>query len=1742
MQYQIKSVVILFSILCLVNIDGACVTAQEDEGDTRRPVTVAVITFQTLPEDIQDNQWLGTGISEDLSDRLEAAEFESLSVYERRDSTKITRKVAGAQGIINPNNSAHVMSLKQDVRTRGVDYLILGSIQSPGKWDNSESEFTLNANIVTVNQETDSGEVADAISVSGKFGSGGVGLFFAQTELSVKIVEALGIESVDFKGTPLSRGQTSSLQAFKSYSEAMIAFDNEDYETAKASFFKAYQTTGGSYHSALPMFEKSDELRIEALESQGAKGTDITSEIAAGDKLLEELEAKQEQHLATIKFVRAQRAVWKQKRYLDDGDREKADAQGHKAIKFLEQFGKLNRNKALLWRFRAETEIELVSQQDNVIIIATQKKLESEYDLVESLGREMGNEAYIQAIIGISPVSGKQMWRIETDMFYNIGNPDVIGDVLLFSADGTLYAYDTETGQKKWKYSSDYDMSSTIASAYDDTFVLFSLKNTSQDIIKFPALDIRTGKVIYEQDLSDDIKAFKSLHVSRNACVTGTVIFSEGDRNDRILTFDEANGETLWTAQTDIDIHASIECQDGVMYVSNYVFSFSDETTGETPGKIIAFNEKTGEKLWEYSSDKFHFHSFPYIAGGAVFLLIPNQYIALDARTGDQIWAFDRYLMNSPLVSENIIYFQLKDTISARELLTNNLLWEAKEEEKIITSDLAIFGDKLFVVRDHQIKAHDRKTGELLWSTEVEDKIEQAPVAAGDTIYLNTRDKVYSIDVTTGQTQWCYETEQAIEEYLPVNDAAVLAMTDNTISALGTGQGGVGPVDTDADMLHAEALTLLGKFESAKHMLEDILDRKPNLIEAHRALISVCDMADDAQCLSRTCPDFYLKYPWDAGIDHITNIWSKHTPLSWLFNFLDRPDEVSPWQTIFHGTQYRISPDIILILADQSYALAAKTGEPLWKFSPEDPGDFMLDITRSHDIAFVNTRNINATEENSKEQIIRGNLFALDVNTGRLLWRFSLTWNISEVIPASQGAIIVVADTIYSLDEKTGKHLWDIKINEDSKFSIMKNGWRVYKGMLLLAIEDWSNEEGIIKKFLRAVDPATGEKIWELEIQARYGTPRFWVFKDDNLYIMIGSSLFKIDLDTGKEIWRFNPGDEMLYRSGFLVTEHIVFFQTVIGLVDSFDASETGEEINIPDNDDIKCPGDTVCGKIFALDAKSGALLWRYTPEGIFLDNHVLLSGNVALIQQGDRDKFSTFSPYESVAIDTETGHELWSIGVKANPVYDAIFAGDKALLKYSDRVSVRDLYTSVRLWAFNPEADIISVFPVEDKGLVLLRADFFHKKPDLYALREDTGEIIWTYKQFPYSNIQYRNEKLLFSGNGVAVYDAETGGVKWKFEIDDQLSVLESESFDGNIYAAGSGNSLYAIDLEKAERMANSNARWWTDDNDEKQEFDGEQMPPYTPNEDVDTRLPFSLLWGLTHKALRELKKLDSVKSEFVLSQDESFLEFIGMSPISETDFAAAVDDMKTIVDLFTEIAKKFDLPDEIKLYIEQIDTEFLRYKTSCDELIALVAQGDISDIDSFASGENFSTPIFYMRENLAFLLNEIQTKMPVTSNSSVELESLEPGSDEIQYQDMIWVLTWAIANDAITRLEEFRICQNELLQDIYNDSKQCKSDYSTAFSSMEESFNLIHSFVVPNVFSSEEKSLFYNIDKEFQKYKSSADVLISKSDFSSTDYIEGVIEKADLNGILQGIEHLLERISMAFEPRITQMIEKIQ
>lgn len=424
---------------------------------------------------------------------------------------------------------------------------------------------------------------------------------------------------------------------------------------------------------------------------------------------------------------------------------------------------------------------------------------------------------------------------------------------------------------------------------------------------------------------------------------------------------------------------------------------------------------------------------------------------------------------------------------------------------------------------------------------------------------------------------------------------------------------------------------------------------------------------------------------------------------------------------------------------------------------------------------------------------------ALDATNGQLLWRhqrrldpgFAFTGKKGVAIAGSR-IIVPTSDAhVLALDFKTGKVLWDYKVEAGGETSIqIKSAPLIVGDKAIIGINGFAAVEG--GNFVLAVDLNTGKELWRFYTIAKPGTPGGNTWND-----------IPADKRTGGSVWEgasYDPGTNLIY----------------FGAAPSYAAE--------PLRADLGKPGVTNEGlytnSTIALNADSGKLAWHFQHqpndqldldwafERTLLDLKVDGKTRRVVVTAGKQ------AIYE--ALDAATGQYLFSLDLGLQSVITAIdpVTGKKTINPVAmpkpgqplvrlglaevcpDSLGARNMMTN----SFSPKTGLLYAPTTDTCTNPYPNGPRWQKNPDpatdgqygiIQALDLNTRKVVWARRQFapPVSGNLSTAGGLLFTGDAdrwFRALDERDGKELWKVRLDNEpISYPVTYSVDGKQYLA---------------------------------------------------------------------------------------------------------------------------------------------------------------------------------------------------------------------------------------------------------------------------------------------------------------------------------------------------------------------
>jgi outer membrane protein assembly factor BamB len=232
--------------------------------------------------------------------------------------------------------------------------------------------------------------------------------------------------------------------------------------------------------------------------------------------------------------------------------------------------------------------------------------------------------------------TGDMKWYFETGDQVTSSPAVLDGKVYFGSWDGCMYAL-LDTGALKWKFQTGGAVYSSPALAYKKVFF------GSSDG-KVYALDREKGTTIWTYQTDDNISA--------TPAVSGKVVYI-GSWDGCMYALGSDDGRLLWKFRTGGGVYSSPAVLEDTIIFGSY------------DGKLYCLDKNTGALRWFYASKDSVYHSSPVVANGIVYVGLGynNKIQAFNSRTGEYLWSYSTgaSVGATPAISDTNMYIAASD-------------------------------------------------------------------------------------------------------------------------------------------------------------------------------------------------------------------------------------------------------------------------------------------------------------------------------------------------------------------------------------------------------------------------------------------------------------------------------------------------------------------------------------------------------------------------------------------------------------------------------------------------------------------------------------------------------------------------------------------------------------------------------------------------------------------------------------------------------------------------------------------------------------------------------------------------------------------------------------------------------------------------------------------------------------------------------------------------------------------------
>ena len=279
---------------------------------------------------------------------------------------------------------------------------------------------------------------------------------------------------------------------------------------------------------------------------------------------------------------------------------------------------------------------------------------------------------------------------------------------------------------------------------WNDKIYLSGARENQREVYCF---DTETGKILWTANLSKiPGSPGQNPKVTPETGLAAPTLTTDGHRIYAIFANGDLaalnnEGKIVWAKNLGLPKNHYGHSSSLIMYSNLLIIQYDQSESG----KVMAFNGKTGEKVWETSRDVKVSWASPVLVntGNRMELLLaaePNV-VSYDPATGKELWKLDCISgeVGPSVAYANGMVFSINEysKLAALRLGKNpSLAWEDNEYLSDVPSPVAINDIVIVVTSYGVIVCYDAATGKKHWVKELEKSVYSSPMIADGKIYV----------------------------------------------------------------------------------------------------------------------------------------------------------------------------------------------------------------------------------------------------------------------------------------------------------------------------------------------------------------------------------------------------------------------------------------------------------------------------------------------------------------------------------------------------------------------------------------------------------------------------------------------------------------------------------------------------------------------------------------------------------------------------------------------------------------------------------------------------------------------------------------------------------------------------------------------------------------------------------------------------------------------------------------------
>jgi outer membrane protein assembly factor BamB len=229
------------------------------------------------------------------------------------------------------------------------------------------------------------------------------------------------------------------------------------------------------------------------------------------------------------------------------------------------------------------------------------------------------------------------------------------------------------------------------------------------------------------------------------------------------FALDAKTGRVRWRKRTRRCSASSPTLSKGVVYQAWMQFLPCPQTRAGATGFLIAWDAKTGRKLWRFNAAPIE--SSPLLVRRTLYFgSWDHRVYAVDARTGRKRWSFqaDHEVNTSAAFWRGTVYIASQGgTLYALDHRTGRMRWSAQSNSRFGSREFfyatptVAYGRVYIGNTDGTMYVYGARTGKLRWARPLGSYVYSAAAVWRRRVYVGTYDGwMYALDAATGDVRW----------------------------------------------------------------------------------------------------------------------------------------------------------------------------------------------------------------------------------------------------------------------------------------------------------------------------------------------------------------------------------------------------------------------------------------------------------------------------------------------------------------------------------------------------------------------------------------------------------------------------------------------------------------------------------------------------------------------------------------------------------------------------------------------------------------------------------------------------------------------------------------------------------------------------------------------------------------------------------------------------------------------------